>query len=503
MKTLVKFIPAAGLVLVLGGYFYSEIRAEWSVPAQVMVYGGAALLLFSLFWRWEDIQKSFHRRSVKYGSAAGLTIVVLVGILGLINFLAYRHSKRFDLTENQLFSLSDQSRKISQNLKQDVYVTLFTKKSARFFNDLMAEYHAASKRIHYEVVDPQADPGKAKELGAQRFDDLVVSTGSKKERIETTTEEAITNAILKVTREKNKTLYYLSGHGERDWNSTAGDGMSQAREKLQNQNYEVKLLTLVTEKAVPADAAALLIDGPRTEFLSPEVDALQKYVDQGGKILLLVDTDVNPGLDSFLKPKGIELDNDVVVDVSGIGQLFGMGPAVPVIMSYEGHPITEGFERSMTFFPVSRSLSTPSPTEQGFTAQVFLKTDARSWGETELKGGSAKFDPDKDKKGPVNLGVVASKKIDDKKQARIVVIGDSDFAKNAFFSSQKNGDLFLNTVNWLSEDTDLMAIRPRNPQSRHINMTVAQTNLLRYLTVIFMPAVVLIAGIAVWWKRRS
>src|SRR3989442_2496892 len=204
--------------------------------------------------------------------------------------------------------------------------------------------------------------------------------------------------------------------------------MSQAREKLQNQNYEVKPLTLVTEKAVPADATAVLIAGQHTELLPPEVEALQKYVDQGGKILLLVDTDVKSGLDSFLKAKGIELDNDVVVDVSGIGQLFGMGPAVPVIMNYEGHPITEGFERSMTFFPVSRSLSTPSPTEQGFTTQVILKTDPRSWGETELEGGSAKFDPDKDKKGPVNLGVVASKKIDDKKQARIIGKSDSDLA---------------------------------------------------------------------------
>jgi ABC-type uncharacterized transport system involved in gliding motility auxiliary subunit len=503
MKPFFRYIPIVGLALLLAGYFYYAIRVEWSLPAQLMVYGGGALLLFSLFWGWEDLQKSFHRRAVKYGSATVATIAVLVGILALVNFLGYRHSKRFDLTENQLFSLSDQSKKIAQNLKQDVHVTFFSKSNTRSFSDLMREYRAASKKVHYEVVDPQTDPGKAKELGVQRYDDIVVLAGSKKERIETTSEEAITNALIKVTREKNKPVYFMLGHGERDYNSTSGSGFTKTREKLLSQNYDFKTLTLAAEKTVPADAVVLIIAGPRYPFLAPEVDALQKYVDQGGKILLLVDPEANPGLESFLKPKGIELDDDVVLDVSGVGQLFGLGPAAPLITAYEGHPITEGSERSMAFFPVSRSISTPSATEQGFSTQVIIKTNPRSWGEIDFKSGSAKFDPGRDKQGPLNLAVVATKKINDKTEARIVVIGDSDFATNAYFGSQRNGDLYLNAVSWLAQDTDLMAIRPHNPQSRHITMSIAQTNLLRYLTVIFMPAVALIAGVAVWWKRRA
>ncbi|MBI4455694.1 MAG: GldG family protein [Acidobacteria bacterium] len=502
MNRVLKYIPSAGLILLLLGYLYYAIRSVWSIPAQVMVYGGAAVLVFSLFWHWEEIQKTFHRRAVRYGSAASAIILILLGILGLVNFLGYRHSKRFDLTENQLFSLSDQSKKVAQNLKMDVTVNGFFKDNAPSFADLMEEYRSAGKRIHYAVVDPQTDPGKAKEFGVQKFGDVVVTSGSKKERIESATEESITNAIIKVTREKNKTLYFMSGHGERDINSDDAGGLAMARQKLESQNYDVKTLTLATEKTIPIDAAVVAIVGPRFSLLLPEVEALQNYANQGGKILLLADPETKPGLESFLKPKGIELDDDVVLDVSGIGQLFGMGPAAPLITHYEGHPITEGFEGTMTFFPLSCSISTPSATEQGFSTQVLLKTNPSSWGETDLKVGSAKFDAGKDRQGPLNLGVAATKAIDDK-QARMVVIGDSDFATTAYFGNQRNGDLFLNAVSWLAEDADLMAIRPRNPQSRRLNLSIAEANFLFYFAVVLMPGVALAAGIAVWWKRRS
>ncbi|MBI2822820.1 MAG: Gldg family protein [Acidobacteria bacterium] len=184
MKSVLKYFPPVGLLLLLGGYLYYAVRSEWAVVAQVLVYGGAALLIFSLFWHWDEIQKTLHRRAVRYGSAAGLVVLLLAGILALVNFLGYRHSKRFDLTENQIFSLSEQSRKVAQNLQQDVTVSGFFKQvEAGPFTDLMEEYRAASKRVRYEVVDPQTDPGRARGLGAQRFRDVVVSSGEKKERI--------------------------------------------------------------------------------------------------------------------------------------------------------------------------------------------------------------------------------------------------------------------------------------------------------------------------------
>jgi ABC-type uncharacterized transport system involved in gliding motility auxiliary subunit len=271
----------------------------------------------------------------------------------------------------------------------------------------------------------------------------------------------------------------------------------------------VKAVNLATSNAIPEDCSAIIIAGPKTTFFPTESALLEKYVEAGGKVFFLLDPETDAGLEELLKKWKVGLDNDVVVDSSGLGQLLGMGPAAPLVTSYESHSITRDMSRVMTFFPMARSVRVLTDSGSAFNATVLFKTSESSWGEKNLKGNEAQFNEGTDIKGPVNLGLISTKSVtsDGKtknfgKEARVVVIGDSDFAMNAYFRKAANGDLFLNTVSWLAEDEDLISIRPKSAENRTVQMTQARGRALYWLAIVFMPLGVLVAGIMVWIRRR-
>jgi ABC-type uncharacterized transport system involved in gliding motility auxiliary subunit len=378
-------------------------------------------------------------------------------------------------------------------------------------NDLMTEYKGVdAAKINFKTVDPQKDPGQAKQYGITRFKETVVAFGSKTEKVETPQEESITNAILKVTRDKNKVIYFLQGHNEGDLDdSQEAKGYAVAKKAIENQNYSVKSINLGQNPAIPEDCAVLVIPGPKVGLLPTEIPLIEKYADAGGKVLLLQDPDTTSGLDDLLKKWKIGLEGDIVVDSSGIGQLFGMGPAAPLVSSYESHAITKDLSRTMTFFPLARSVKTVENPASSFSSSILFKTSESSWGEKNLKSGSARFDEGTDIKGPVPLGIVSTKTAggDDKekkygKESRVVVIGDSDFASNAYFQQQRNGDLFLNAISWLAEDEDLISVRPKNQENRAIQLTRANSSVLFWMTLVLMPGGALVSGILVWLRRR-
>jgi ABC-type uncharacterized transport system involved in gliding motility auxiliary subunit len=507
---LLKNISGFGPLLVLGGYLWYSIFNVWSIPLQIVVYLGAALMVLWIGINFERIKSSFGKRSTQYGTNTVLMIAIVIGLLGLVNFLGKKHHKRFDLTSAQLYSLSDQTEKVVKGVKTEVNIYHFAKERSPAWDDLLTEYKDLNPaKINYRVIDPQKDPGLAKQFKVRSFGETVVACGEKNEKVESSQEEAVTNAILKVTREKNKVIYFLQNHKEGDLESRDDNGYATLKKAIGNQNYEVKTLTLAQNPSIPDDCAALIIAGPKVALLPTEVSLIDKYVDAGGKVLLLEDPDTDVGLGDLLKKWKLALDNDIVVDSSGLGQLFGMGPAAPLVATYETHPITKDMANSMTIFPMTRSVKTVENPESQFNSQVLFKTSENSWGETNLKGGSAEYNEGKDVKGPVALGAVSTKTIsgDEKakkygKEARVVIIGDSQFANNNYIRLQRNGDLILNTISWLAEDEDLISIRAKSVESRTVQMTMARSRTLFWLSLIFLPGCVLVAGIVVWIRRR-
>lgn len=545
MRKIINNLAGIGLVLLFAGFFYYTVTSLWDWKTQAGVYGGAALIVIYLAANFSEVKRSLSGRTARMGGMALLTLVLVLGILALVNFLNFRHHKRIDLTEGHLYALSDQTQKILGNLNEDLQLIGFfqDQQGSGQFRQLASEYHYASPRISYEVVDPQKDPSQVARYGVTRNGQVVIAGPKKKETIEDPTEEKVTNAIIKVTRDEEKTIYFLTGHGERSLSDSQPAGYSQVKQEIEKQNYKVDAYNLAQQNKLPADAAVIVSAGPKMDFFPNEIDLLQKYLAAGGKFFLLVDPESEFDMNKFLDEYGVSLDKDFVVDASGLGQLFGFGAAAPLAADYADHPITKDLSGQMSIFPAARSVKSVD-SSLGYKTTALVRTSRQSWGESDIKQQKVTFDEGKDIKGPLALAVVATKDVaaspaekassDDadqassdaaesdskaadssktgaeastdesasQKQSRIVVFGDADFASNAYLAEAVNSDLFLNTTSWLAEDTDLLSIRPKNPENRSITLTGAEGRLIFWAAVVLFPFATLIFGVAVWYRRR-
>jgi len=455
------------------------------------------------------------RRIAKYGANSAVSILLVVGILGLVNFISNRHHLRSDLTESGRFSLADQTVKVLKGLNRDVMVHAFFQTPDRRLEDLLDEYKLKSGKFNFDFIDPDRKPAMAKTYDVKKYGAVVVTSGTNVETIFDVDEEKMTNAILKVSQDKKKVVYFLTGHDERDIDNIDRLGYNAAKKALEDENYEVKKIQLASDKDIPKDCKALMIVSPRVGLFPNEVEKIEKYLDSGGSVLILLDPKPGIGMESFLSKWGINVGDDIVVDVSGVGRLFGAGPTIPLVSDYPSHEITKDFH-VMTFFPLARSVTPAKKHESSVRAQTILRTNARSWAEKDYTKKSFKLDEGVDVKGPVSIAVALTKEIKDeadhskgetaadteKKSARLVVFGDSDFACNSYFSVSGNSDLFLNTVNWLAEEENLISIRPKEKEDRRVTMTQAQTRVVKYFTLVAMPLIVVIAGIVVRIRRR-
>ncbi len=528
-----KNVASFGPVLIILAYVWYSIQRVWDPWVQIVFYGGLALTLVMLLLSFDQIKAGFRRRSTQYGTNTLVMVLMVVGLLGMVNFLAKKYQKRWDLTSAKLYSLSDQTEKLVKGLEAEVEVIHFDKKPNPRLDDLMKEYASLnSSSLSYRRVDPEDNPGLARKFEVNRFGDIVVVSGDKQEKVEFPREEDITNTILKVTRERDKVIYFTKGHNEADIDNNQDErGYGAAKEAIANQNYEVKDINLAESGAIPEDCSALVIAGPQVALLPTETALIDAYVDAGGKVLLLMDPDLAVGMEDLLKKWKIGVEDDIVVDSSGLGQLFGMGPAAPLVTFHESHPITEELANTMAFFPQARSLKTLDNGDSPFSSSVLFRSTERSWGEKNLVEGTAEFNQGVDTEGPVVLGVVSTRSVSSASgdtdgpregngdedqgreegaerhnfgsEARVVVIGDSDFANNAFLRHQRNGDLFLNAVSWLAEDEDLISVRPKDPENRSVQMTAAHSKMLFWVTWVMLPGAALVSGIVVWSRRRK
>jgi ABC-type uncharacterized transport system involved in gliding motility auxiliary subunit len=529
LKRVLGLLGWLGVVLVFAGVAIRFTRPEWQQWYNGLLLAGLACTLLYILSQWREVARSFSGRQARLGSLAAASVVVVLGILVAINYLASRHNKRWDLTAAKQFSISDQTKKVLQGLQKPVHIRVFGKSDdfARF-RERLDEYQYVSKQVTTEYLDMERRPALANQFQVQTPGTVVMEYEGRTEKVSSDGEQELTNGLIKLVQGKQPKVYFVQGHGEKSTETNDRRGYSTIGAALVSDNFLTDKIVLAQQKEVPADASILVVAGPKTDFFPAEVEELKAYLAKGGKILFMLDPPDRAdapeltNLAALIKDWGIEIGTNVVVDVSGMGQLLGTDVSVPVAAKYDPHPITDRFNL-LTAYPLARSVTAAPGGSNGKTAQNLVETSANSWAESNIKEltttGKVARELDKgDKPGPISLAAAVSAPVGDtpapptpdpakpadqpKPEARIAVYGDSDFVSNGYLGIPGNRDLFLNTINWLAQQENLISIRPREAGSSTLNMTADAAQRIFWLSILIIPGLILAAGVQTWWRRR-
>jgi ABC-type uncharacterized transport system involved in gliding motility auxiliary subunit len=522
VRFLKEFAAGAGALLLVLAIALEAIVPERA--AYVLSIGGlgAVLLAAGLWLDRERVLAILKGRTARAAGASAGYVLTVLAVVVLVNFLAARHHLKFDATENKAFTLSEQTVKILQSLARDVEVTSFFKEGEPAydkFKDLIQEYADTGRRLRHRNVDPDKNPGEARRYGITEYGQIVVESGKQESRVTTPDEESLTNALIKVTRDRERIVYVTAGHGERDLNDGERGGLTALKGELEKQHYTVK--PLVLGQGVPADASLVLIAGPKKTFLDGEVRMVDEYLERGGRLLYLQDPATDPGLDRVLATYGVAVRKDVVVDK--VSRLFGGDYLVPMVApdGYDTlHPVTKNF-KIQTIFPLASSVDVKSELPAGVSATKLAQSTTYSWSQPEngqLQSGRMTLDEKSGLHGPLTIGAAVTRKVDaapppeaEAKQAekptppetRLLVFGDSDFLTNAYFNASGNSDLALNGVAWLSEQEELVSIRPKTSTPRILILGPQEARLYFFTIVAFAPIVTVVAGVGIWARRKK
>jgi len=505
-----------GVTCLAAGGAWFVINRQIDVWSRWLMIAGLALIAAYMFLRPDEVRRAITGRRARYGSNAVILSIAAVGIVVLLNYLSTRHYKRFDLTQAKRHSLSPQSIQVLEALDSDIEVIGFypNGQGREDFEQWIDAYRAHTDHLQYRSIDPLRAPGEADQLGWDAYGaGLLVRQGPRSFEVRRADEQDITSALLKASRDTPKTVYFLTGHNERLPTDYDARGYAEIGSALEDNGYQVKSLNLAITDTVPIDASVVVVAGPQTALLAEERERLISYLLKGGKALILIDPGPETGINEVLAPWQVSIENKVVLDTL---QSLSGDPATPVIDRFEFSQMTKDLTNLLVAMPGACPIQSSLPPgssidDMGISFTPLAKTSARSWAESDLESDAARYDEGVDLPGP--LTVVASVEAPSSlpvpegegpaPKTRMVLIGDSDLAANDVLSQIPNGRfLLLNAVNWLAEEEELIAIGPKAYQRPTIRLSMVQEGAVCFGTLILIPAVLVVAGILVWLKRR-
>lgn len=489
------------------GSIYPDI--SWAVYTSL---GLLALSVVNVVWR---SRKNLGSRQAAFGLNSGITILLVLGIVGVVNFLLQKHVWKWDLTKAKTNTLSDQSQKVVKNLRVPVKAVIFSKtqqEEKMKIQPLFENYKAVNSKFEFEFVDPDKDVALAAQVGVKAYNTVQLKVGEREMKIEDPTEEKITNALIKLTKSTSFTLCAITGHGEKSFSAEDALGYSSAKKTLASQSYEIRELNLRSDAKVPENCSAIAVIGPASAFFPAEVKTISDYLDQGGRAFFALDvalkgnTEAAPEMTGILKDWGLRFPLALMIDP--LSRMNQLDASVPASSNFnKDHAITREMQNGVVF-PLSRPIDILKEMPKGIRAQWLMQTTPGSWGETDfgsLTKGQVKFDTGKDIRGPLNAAVAIDGKREGKnapKEARIVVVGTSLLATNQWARFGVNMDLFANSISWLIEDESLISIRDKQDAGGYIELTSVQGGLIFFVTVLLIPLGIAVTGIVVWLRRK-
>jgi len=456
---------------------------------------------------WKDRIAGRSGQQVLTGANIAIYTLIGIALIVLVNWFVNNHDHRWDMTPNKKYSLSDQTRKILRDLNRPVTIDAFDRQ--RNFGerrDVLSMYASASNRVKINYVDPDRQPALAKEYGVRSYGTVVVAAGDRHMEAQGDSEEGITNALVRVLKGK-RTACFISTHGERNLDGSDREGYDRFKTQLSNENYQTETLPFLQKMEIPNDCTMVVIAGPQNDYLPPEIDVINKYLQNGGRVLAMLDAGVElPNLTKLLSDWGAKARNDLVIDENPVAQIFGTEPYMPLIVKYGTSPIVQPLNGRASLFPISRSFEVGKESKPGVTDDSLCETSSESYGVPDWtpKMKQIRHEPGKDIGGPLTVAVsgTVSGTGAEKKEGRFVALGTSLVAANSFLNFQSNRDFVMNSINWLSADEDLISIRATPPESQHLNMNAEQMRRVLILGVFGIPILIVLAGVLVWWQRR-
>lgn len=467
--------------------------------------GGVFLLIVLAMWWKETILQVSKTSFFKRLTQNALNYVLILGILGLVNFLVYKNDLTLDFTKNKIHSLSDQSERALKMIKGEdkLILKLFAQKDKwPQYHSLLKLYQAVARnKLDLTYIDTNREPALSELYGVKQDGTLVLEYKGKKQTAVATDELAVTNALLKILNPKKRVLYYTVGHNEMslfDKNLVGGDYL---REKILKANFELKALEL--QNGIPADCNGVLILNPQIEFIESEIKQLDTYLRKGGSLLFSLAPQFN-GLmtKNFLKllyDYGVTYNNALILDRLATQQ--GSQPSIPVINSYNlDHEITKK-QTERTLFPLSGFFSFNESKVFSWTILVKSTPFPASWGEVsfdEVKTGRATYNEATDFKGPLNIMIAG-----ENKSSRIIGFSSASFISNQFQGQTPNYNLFLNSLSWMIKDEALISLDRPKLAGDLVYVSDMQASVVFYFSVLFFPFIFFIIGIIRYRKKLS
>lgn len=458
-------------------------------------------------------RQAVSKKTAAHGLNSLMTAVLVISIVGVVNFLSIRYPQKLDLTKNKVNTLSDQTIKVVKGLNQPVKAVFFGTVEQREQNKVLLEnYKALNPKFEIEYVDPNKEVTRAKQAGIKAMSTLQLIVGTRDQKVEAPTEEKLTNALIKMLKDKAPLVCNITQHGEKDFNSNAADGFEAAKKVLQNQSYEIKDLNLIAEGKIPESCSMISILGPNKALFDAETKLIRQYLTNGGRALIAVDVNLkgaaeaSPELVGIVKEWGVTPQVALVIDP--ISRILQLEPTVPIVATYsKENPITKEMQGN-SIFPLVRPLQIAEKPPEGLKIEWLTQTTPNSWGETDfgsLGKGMVQFQSG-DLRGPVNVMVAVDGKLKDSKatrNTRLVIAGSSNFANNQYSRFGNNLDLFANAVSWIIEDESLISIRAKDEGAGRIELTQQQGTAIFLTTVFLLPLLLSIAGIVIWVIRKK
>jgi hypothetical protein len=498
-----KYSYLPGFLLVVAAAIRAALDGAWDPVAIGMAAGGGVVIALSIAWNRVEVMEWIRDPRGVFAVTTGISVVALVMVLVLVNILVWYRPWRVDLTASGRNVTTPETQALLQGLDTDVVFRQFGRAPDPQVDQRLSSFAGASRRIRVEFTDAAKNPQLAREYGVIKDGTVIVETAGRHRKVEDPTEAALVTAVLQVTSADERTVCFVTGHGERGLADESAGGLSRLSATLTAANYGVERVSLL-EGDVPERCSVVVIPGPREPLGETEIKRMDRYASAGGRLAVMVDPDPSEALSAWLTPFGIEPEAGLIVDASGAGRQVGTGPEVPLAFAYGNHPITRGFEVA-TMFDKARSLKVAERGSMGGTPVAVASTSEKSFVTTERTGNGFRVDPARDRRGPFTLVAATSIKTAGgarPEELRLVVFGDADFVTDAHLGRQGNRDLFLRTIAWLAGEEEATIVSVEGHENRRIELTERSKAWMYLVNVLFLPLIPLTVGIIAFLRAK-